>query len=231
MHIERIEPKTPEWNLYFANHIVRYKFVNDLIKNDKKNLEVLDIACGVGYGSRLLSENKNCNITGVDISQKAIEIAQKEFANQNINFLIDDCNDLKNFDNKSFDFIVSFETLEHLKSYDNFIVKMYNLLKEKGTIIISTPNIYVTQHYSKHDWHYHEKEFTPMEFYDLIKKSGFNNIKLYGQNYSQIGILRKDIRHEINVIRSNPFVRLGFWLQTKLKKYNFQYPLPERRRF
>ncbi len=225
MHIERIEPNTKEWNLYYANHIVRYIFVSDEFKKNNFN-SILDIASGVGYGTNFLAKNGFNNIIGVEISDDSLNIAKTQFANENIKFIKDDCNNLKIVNRQKFDGIVCLETLEHLKNYSYFVEQLFNMLNNNGVLVISTPNILLTKHHSKKDWHYHEKEFTPQEFYDLLKYAGFSSIELYGQEYSEIGLLRNSFRHEINILRSNPFFRLGFWLQ-KFKGIKIDYPLPE----
>lgn len=227
MHIERIEPNTKEWNLYYGNHIIRYKFALNIIKSIQIN-ELLDIATGVGYGTNYLANNGEYKVTGVDIDDKALDIAIKNFSSPNIKFIKEDCNNLVTVNKKKYDAIISYETLEHLKNYKTFTVELYNMLNEGGKLIISTPNILVTEHHSKDDWHYHEKEFKPSEFIELLKNVGFNHIELFGQQYSDIGELRNDIRHEINTLRSNPLTRFGMWVQDKLKGHKFQYPLPER---
>ena len=227
MHIERIEPNTKEWKLYYANHIYRYEFANKVLKKNSCS-NILDIASGVGYGTNYLAENRYEKITGVDISEDSLDIAEKKFSHKNINFVKDDCNNLKTVNQQKYNGIVSFETLEHLTNFNYFVKELYHLLSDNGILIISTPNILVTEHYSKDDWHYHEKEFTPQEFYDLLKDVGFNSVKLFGQKYTQTGLLRNEIRHEINVLSSNPFTRFGMWLQ-KIKGRNFDYPLPEKK--
>ncbi len=226
MHIERIEPNTKEWNLYYANHITRYEFSNTEFKKKSYNT-ILDIASGVGYGSYYLAKQGYQLVTGVDIDQSALKLANNNFASKNLKFIHDDCNQLSIVNKEKYDAIVSLETLEHLINYKKFTKQLFSMLNSGGKLIISTPNILVTEHHSKKDWHYHEKEFTPKEFVDLISDAGFQSIKLYGQQYTQIGKLRNSLRHEINILRSNPFQRLGMWIQKIMKGHSFDFPLPE----
>src|SRR5687767_12169555 len=89
MAVERIVPGTPEWESFYANHIVRYRFaVNHL--SPLKPAKILDIACGVGYGSRTLTET-GASITGADISAEALQIAKKYFEHESVLFIHDDC--------------------------------------------------------------------------------------------------------------------------------------------
>jgi SAM-dependent methyltransferase len=168
------------------------------------------------------------SVIGVDIDELALSTARKTFTGLNIEYVFDDCNNLSIVNKEKFDAIISFETLEHLKNYSGFLKNLHEMLIVGGKLIISTPNILVTGHHSKNDWHFHEKEFEAKEFIDLLKNTGFDNIKLMGQKYSLIGTLRTDLRHEINVLRSNPFSRFGMWLQSKLKNRKFEFPLSEK---
>ena len=93
----------------------RYKIALDQILKQKNKKRILDIACGVGYGTNYLAQHlPPSQFYGVDISNDALTIAKKEFKLENIDFILDDCTNpnsqIKEF---QYDIIVSFETLEH----------------------------------------------------------------------------------------------------------------------
>ena len=52
MSFERIEPGTTEWEAFYANHIHRYRFGTEILR-ERRAEKVLDAACGVGYGTRI----------------------------------------------------------------------------------------------------------------------------------------------------------------------------------
>jgi hypothetical protein len=52
---ERIEPDTASWAAYFSNHIHRYMFAAEKLKEVGAR-HVLDAACGVGYGACYLAD-------------------------------------------------------------------------------------------------------------------------------------------------------------------------------
>ncbi|PYV73104.1 MAG: hypothetical protein DMG96_24250, partial [Acidobacteria bacterium] len=68
-------------------HLDRYRFAKDnLIPGS-----VLDIACGVGYGTALLSNSPLVtNAIGVDISSPAIQYATQRYAQPRVNFVRSD---------------------------------------------------------------------------------------------------------------------------------------------
>ena len=93
-----------------AFHLERYAFASKHIQQG----HVLDIACGVGYGTAFLAEqNDGINsITGVDISAGAIQYAKERYSHSKINFIAADAM-LYKVDEK-YDVIISLETIEHL---------------------------------------------------------------------------------------------------------------------
>jgi len=228
MVFERLHPNTNEWQMYYANHIVRYQFASTILKDSSIKENILDIACGVGYGSAYLESQGIKGITGADISEEAIRIAKTAYKSDHIDFIVDDGCNPKQFNQKKYNAIVSFETIEHLKQPELFLTNIKNCGNENCQLIISSPNVLVTGHTSKKDWHFHEKEYTPTEFYQLFKNLGYKNIKIYGQVYSQSGNARNDIRSELNRLHFNPFMRLGEAIQRILRGIKFGPVLPEK---
>lgn len=89
-------------------HMQRYEIASNLVEG--KN--VLDAACGEGYGSYILSK-KAKNVMGIDISSEAIEYASEEYKNKNLKYICASIEKLPLEDN-SIDIIISFETIEHV---------------------------------------------------------------------------------------------------------------------
>ena len=122
-------------------HMVRYHWASQYIL---PNSRVLDAACGLGYGSNMLASIGNIeSIIGIDGSDYAIDYANKNFGVQSnkihyhIGFLPDA---LAQYDNASFDTVVSFETLEHVEHPKELIKEFYRVLVPGGRIIVSVPN-------------------------------------------------------------------------------------------
>jgi SAM-dependent methyltransferase len=226
MAIERLVPGTPEWDLYFANHHCRYRFALEVL-HSARAATVLDAACGVGYGSKFLGES-GIKMVAVDRDASALAIARARFSDPNVRFVQDDCEQLANISNDSFDAVVSFETLEHLPHPERFLSRCRQMLKSGGTLIISTPNGNLRENEVKTEWEFHEKEYSAAEFIALLEQAGFGEIRLWGQEYTEIGRLRDQVRAELNRIHSNPFFRLGRMLQRILRHHPLAWAvLPE----
>ena len=158
---ERIIPSV--LNEIAVEHISRYAFCLQLATGKK----VLDIACGEGYGSNLLVPYAS-SVTGVDIDEKTISYAQQKYSSTNLKFIKASVLNLP-FPDKSFDVIISFETIEHISEHEEMIAEISRVLKQDGMLIISTPNKKVYSANSAKPNPYHKKELDKETFANLLK--------------------------------------------------------------
>jgi len=198
-NLERIVPDTeycgPHTKAYLE-HSARYEFAKKFVEGKK----VLDMACGTGYGSKILHDCGASEIYGGDISKEAIVYAQKKFGNSSINFQLVDAATLP-FQENSLDCVVSFETIEHITKYRETIKNFHRILKRDGVLIISTPNKEITSKgRDKPENILHVKEFTRDEFLELLGES-FPVVTLFSQLLVvNIGIFRRIVRRLVYAI-------------------------------
>jgi ubiquinone/menaquinone biosynthesis C-methylase UbiE len=159
------------------SHLARYEFAAGFCKGKV----LLDIACGSGYGSRYLFDKGARIVVGGDISAEAVEAARSFYRRQGVEYLLLDATKLP-FADDSFEAIISMETIEHLKQYQDYLSECKRVLKEGGLFICSTPNkghgIPEIKEFSP----YHVHEFQIEEFQNLLSQF-FTEIQLYGQDY------------------------------------------------
>ncbi len=155
-------------------HLHRYVFAAGLVEG----LDVLDAACGEGYGSAILARQA-ASVTAVDISPGTIAHAQERYPASNIDFQAADCTQLPFADDR-FDCIVSFETLEHLESQDALIAGFRRVLRPGGFLLISTPDkaVYTDKMGNRNE--FHVSELYRDEFEALLRRH-FSAIRLAGQ--------------------------------------------------
>jgi len=158
-HIERIVPNISPQK-YVDEHIERYNYAKGLMYG-----KTLDAACGVGYGSKILSE-KCDKVIAVDYSQEAIDYASKHYGDPKISF---ECQDLDRWDIPIVDCVVSFETLEHLRDPQRFLQQVFD---RSRLFVFSLPlNSPITEfHLRKFDNIDEVKQFIGKEFEYFIQK-------------------------------------------------------------
>lgn len=133
-------------DLYQRSHYSRYEFAQ---KQILKNSVCGDFACGTGYGSAMIA-GKAKKVIGADKDAGVIAEIKKRYKRvNNLEFIKSDLLKLKF--KRIFDFIVSFETLEHFKEEDIIrLLSLYHrILKPNGIIIFSTPYMQINNKAAK----------------------------------------------------------------------------------
>ena len=128
-------------------HIIRYHFAAEFVREGD---HVLDLACGLGYGSHLLwRTTAAAKVTGGDNSKYAIDYATAFYAGSapggELSFREADAHDLSWLADASVDCVVTFETLEHIPEPEKFLDEIARVLKPGGRIVASVPNRWVDE--------------------------------------------------------------------------------------
>jgi O-antigen biosynthesis protein len=167
-------------------HLHRYHTIAEFVKNK----EVLDIACGEGYGSAILAKNA-LTVCGVDIDAASVAYASQTYSTiaTNLKFLTGSVAHIPLPDN-SIDVIVSFETIEHVdeNTQHAFLVEVKRVLRPGGSFIISTPDrINYSERYNYKNA-FHLKEFSQPEFQQFL--SGyFVHIETFFQGFDIVSTI------------------------------------------
>lgn len=104
---------------------------------ETENLEILDVACGVGYWLDKYNTHSNPKILiGVDISESAIDICNKRFKDSSVKLFFGNSENL-HFLNNQFDFISCHGALHHMENPKLALLEINRLLKKDGVLQIS----------------------------------------------------------------------------------------------
>ena len=165
---ERLDPSlVDKHHPYLRSHLNRYLLAKKMLS---KNDRVLDLACGTGYGTAMLSSRAK-HVFGVDLSKRAIWFAKRRYQKSNVEFQTGDF-----FDSfGKYDVVVSFETLEHImaESFDQILVNLES--KAKKLIIGSVPYLEKAEINPHHFWF-----DLNIKSFDLLTKRG--KLVFYYQN-------------------------------------------------
>jgi glycosyltransferase involved in cell wall biosynthesis/SAM-dependent methyltransferase len=164
-------------------HYHRYAVAQQLARGK----DVLDVACGEGYGSVLLAETA-LSVSGVDVSGEAVVHARACYQNSNLKFYQSSATQLP-FDAASFDLVVSFETIEHLLEQDEMLNEIERVLRPEGVLIISSPNRPVFREESNEQNHFHVKELDFREFDELLR-ARFDHVQYLGQKMLTVSAIQ-----------------------------------------
>jgi len=162
-----LDPEDATGGETYRLHLERYRFAATHARPGR----LLDLACGVGYGTRLLADESPevKEAVGIDISADSIEYARDRYGRNGIEYMEGD--GLVYRDEAGFDTIVSLETIEHLPCDPGvFVEHLATLLRPGGVLVASvptTPSVDVNPH--------HLHDFTPSSFARLFERLGFSS--------------------------------------------------------
>lgn len=170
---ERMVPEACDEDT-FLEHVYRYKFAIPFIVGK----DVLDIACGEGYGSAGIRAAGAKSVVGVDIDPVTVDHARRKY---HLEARVGSAELIPAEDN-AFDVVVSFETIEHVANPERFLDECVRVCRPGGKVIVSTPS---KENYLSEDIvnEFHVSEMTAEEFAECLS-SRFKSFTLYGQCFS-----------------------------------------------
>jgi ubiquinone/menaquinone biosynthesis C-methylase UbiE len=158
----------------WVEHWHRYLFAAPFVAGR----DVLDAACGEGYGSAWLARTAR-SVTGLDIDVPTVRQARDTYPARNVRFEVGSVAAMP-FGDASFDCAVSFETLEHIAEQEAMLGELRRVLRPDGLLIISTPNR--PEYSDRRGFHneFHVRELDEGEFHALIGRY-FAHQRWFGQ--------------------------------------------------
>jgi 2-polyprenyl-3-methyl-5-hydroxy-6-metoxy-1,4-benzoquinol methylase len=171
---ERTLPDVPEENYWYRRHLVVYEWIRDRVRD----LSVIDMACGEGYGSAILGQTARA-VVGVDANPEAHEHARLRYTSDTVRF----ARDLVETFAEPADAVVFLQTIEHVRNPDEVLEHFKALVADSAApmVVVSTPNVLTLApegaQKSENPWHI--KEYRPEEFRALCG-AHFSSVEMYG---------------------------------------------------
>ena len=169
---ERTLPDVPAENYWFRRHLAVYEWVAERCHGR----EVVDMACGEGYGTDVLA-GRAARVTGVDANPEAHEHARLKYSRPGVRFVRDL---VESFDEPC-DAVVFLQTIEHVQNPAEILEHFKAMLRPGGVAYVSTPNVLTLApkgaERSGNPWHV--REYRPEEYRALCARH-FGQVDLLG---------------------------------------------------
>jgi SAM-dependent methyltransferase len=176
---ERTLPDVPAENYWYRRHLAVYEWIGARVAG----LRVIDMACGEGYGSEVLSRSAH-SVIGVDANPEAHEHARLRYPRQNLSFergLAETYGEPGELDA-----VVFLQTIEHVPDPGAVLEHFRAILAPGAVAYVSTPNLLTLAPAGapKSDNPWHIREYRAREFEQLCR-SAFSEVEILGVFHSR----------------------------------------------
>lgn len=201
---ERVSARDASDNFVFQRSILAYYKAAELVSG-----RVLEIGTGMGYGVEVVAPAAERFIT-VDKSQAySVDLpSNTEFCQMTVPPL--------DFADESFDYVISFQVIEHIKRDRDFVKEVSRVLRKGGSFIVSTPNAPMSL--TRNPWHV--REYRAEELRQLLAPH-FESVEMLGVdgNEKVMAYYEKNREGVRRITRFDPLD-----LQHRLPRWMLQLP-------
>ncbi len=166
---ERVSDKDLSDNYIYQRSLFAYEEAAKLVSGD-----VLEIGTGSGYGIEIISPKTNKFITVDKFENENLKHLKEKF--NNLVFIKTNVPPLTGIADNSVDYVITFQVIEHIQNDKEFVKEIYRVLKNKGKLIVTTPNIKMSL--TRNPWHI--REYTIKQLDDLLMN--------YFQSVEKLGV-------------------------------------------
>lgn len=134
LYVENVRWNTIEPN---KDERDRWKAIKPLVESlGRKDLNIIDVGCGRGVFSNLLSEFGS--VVGTEPASSVVDYGRVLYPNLELHaFSLEDYVHI--FPDKKYDLVLCTEVLEHVIDKAGFLNRLKSLVKDNGFVILTTP--------------------------------------------------------------------------------------------
>jgi len=196
---ERVSQNDLSDNFVFQRSLLAYIEAAKIVSGN-----VLEIGTGSGYGIEYIAASCE-KFTTVDKYETDVKIPDK------VQFLKLSVPPLTNIPDNTYDYVITFQVIEHIQKDDVFVKEIYRVLKNGGKLIVTTPNKKMSL--TRNPWHV--REYTISELRQLLLK--------HFQSIDEFGVFGNQKIMEYYALNKQSVKKF-----TRFDIFNLQYILPRK---
>lgn len=163
MILDRYQSSPEDYAIYLM-HIATYRFAEPHARGKR----VLDFGCGSGYGAHLIAETA-ASVIGVDVADDAVAYARSHFVRDNLSYQRVSADGNLPFAEGSFDTVLSFQVLEHIREPARYLASIRRVLATNGKLVLATPDRSTRLLPLQRPWNrWHVREYSATELEHLL---------------------------------------------------------------
>lgn len=201
---ERVSQKDGSDNYVYQRSLLAYLEAAKMISG-----KVLEIGTGSGYGVEIIAPHTTEYVT---IDKYETDVVHSDaFKKHNVRFIQLNIPPLTDIPSDHFDFVITFQVIEHIPKDHIFLKEIARVLKPGGKLIVTTPNKKMS--ITRNPWHV--REYTVNELKSLLQK--------YFADVIALGVFGNESIMEYYQKNKQSVERI-----TRFDIFNLQYRLPRR---
>jgi ubiquinone/menaquinone biosynthesis C-methylase UbiE len=175
--------------------------------------KVLEIGTGSGYGLKLIADKADQFVT---IDKHKTDFSLPDHEANKIQFVQMNIPPLTGIPDNEFDFVITFQVIEHINKDKAFVDEIRRVLKRGGKLIVTTPNSKMSL--TRNPWHV--REYTVKQLENLLRNK-FESVKTLGV-FGNEKVMEYYSKNKESVERITKFDI--FKLQYRLPRWLLQMP-------